>query len=78
VIRLVNQARKDTGLEIADTIALYLHSPSELLAKALATQRDYIAAETQAGEWSDTPLSAVHGSDAKVDGLALRIELRKV
>ena len=79
VIRLVNQARKDSGLQIADTIALYLHSPAELLAKALATQKLNIATETQAGEWSDRPLSAdAYGTDSKVDGLALRIELRKV
>jgi isoleucyl-tRNA synthetase len=79
VIRLVNQARKDSGLQIADTIALYLHSPAELLAKALATQKLTIASETQASEWSEVPLSAdAYGTDSKVDGLALRIELRKV
>ena len=78
VIRLVNQARKDSGLQIADTIALYLHSPAELLAKALATQKLNIATETQASEWSEVPLSAdAYGTDSKVDGLALRIELRK-
>jgi len=79
VIRLVNQSRKDAGLEIADLIALYLHSPAEQLAKALLGGRGTIATETQAGEWSDTPLSpAGHASDAKVDGLALRIEFRKL
>ena len=79
VIRLVNQARKDAGLEIADSIELHLHSPAEMLAKALVVQRGSIAAETQTSSWSDTPLSPVgHASDAKIDGLALRIEFRKV
>ena len=78
VIRLVNQARKDSGLQIADTIALYLHSPAELLAKALATQKLNIATETQSSNWSEVPLSAdAYSTDSKVDGLALRIELRK-
>ena len=78
VIRLVNQARKDAGLEIADTISLYLHSPAEMLAKALATQRETIAAETQAGEWSNVPLgNGAHTSEGKVDGHALTIEFRK-
>jgi len=78
VIRLVNQARKDAGLEIADTIALYLHSPAELLSKALMTQRETIAAETQASEWSIAPLGdGAHTSEGKVDGHTLTIEFRK-
>ena len=78
VIRLVNQARKDAGLEIADTIALYLHSSAELLSKALMTQRETIAAETQASEWSIAPLGdGAHTSEGKVDGHTLTIEFRK-
>ncbi len=78
VIRLVNQARKDAGLEIADTIALYLHSPDEQLTKALVTQREYISAETQASEWASAVLgSGAHASEGKVDGLPLKIQFRK-
>jgi hypothetical protein len=74
----VNQARKDAGLQIADTITLHLGTETELLQKAIAAQKENIGREVQAKAWSDTPLSAaVHSSEVKVDGFPLRVQFAK-
>ncbi len=79
VVRHVQQARKDAGLQMEDRIVLYLHTDADKLKKAIAAHRDYIASETLVGEWSDRPLGeGAYRADVKVDGQALRIELRKV
>jgi isoleucyl-tRNA synthetase len=79
VVRHVQQARKDTGLEMEDRITLYLHTDAERLKKAIETHRAYIATETLVGEWSAQPLGeGAYRADVKVDGQPLRIELRRV
>lgn len=81
VVRLVQDARKDAGLDVADKIALYLTSESDVLKQAIATHRSYIAAETQATQWSDSPLAgeAFTPKDVKkIDGQELKVMLRKV
>jgi isoleucyl-tRNA synthetase len=78
IIRTVNQARKDAGLNVADTIELYLASDAEALAAAIASQKEYIAGETQARTWAKASLGGdLFSHDAKIDGYALRIEFRK-
>jgi isoleucyl-tRNA synthetase len=79
VVRHVQQARKDAGLEMEDRIVLYLHTDAERLKKAIETHRDYIRTETLVGEWASQPLGeGAYRADVKVDGQPLRIELRKV
>jgi isoleucyl-tRNA synthetase len=81
VVRLVQDARKDARLDVADKIALYLGTESDSLRAAIAAHRGYIAAETQAAEWSDAPLNGEAFSPPeprKVDGQPLTIALRKV
>jgi isoleucyl-tRNA synthetase len=81
VIRLVQAARKDAKLDVADKIALYLDTKSTTVQTAIAAHRAYIAAETQATQWSDAPLNGEAFSPAeprKVDGQVLTIALRKV
>src|SRR5262249_31064908 len=56
VVRHVQQARKDAGLEMEDRITLYLHTDAERLKKAIEAHRAYIAAETLVGEWAAQPL----------------------
>ncbi len=76
VIRLVNQARKDAKLDIADAITLHLSSTAEQLTKAIAAHRDNIAAEVQATAWSVTPPGG-HTSEANVEGMPLVISFVK-
>ncbi len=78
VVRQVNIARKEAGLDIADSIVLHLSTTADVLAKAIAAHRDTIAAESQATGWSDTPPEGAHRSEAKIDGHALTIAFRKV
>ena len=79
VIRFVQDARKDAKLDVADKIALYLGTDSEVLKAAITTHRDTIAAEVQAVQWFDALLTGdgVHTATAKVDGQSLTIMLRK-
>ena len=78
VIRTVNQARKDAGLEIADVIELSLSSASDMLTKAIATHRNTIATETQATTIIDTELpSATYSTSSKIDDAVLSVQLKK-
>jgi isoleucyl-tRNA synthetase len=78
VVRFVQDARKDAGLDVADKIALYLGTESEQLRAAIEAHRDYIAAETQAVEWLTAPPADGYTTTVKVDGQPLTIALRKV
>jgi isoleucyl-tRNA synthetase len=79
VVRLVQDARKNAGLDVADKISLYLHTDSEVLKEAISTHQASIANDTQADEWSQEPLSdAFQSEPTKVDGHALSIQLKKI
>ena len=78
VIRTVNQARKDAGLEIADVIELSLSSASDMLTKAIATPRNTIATETQATAIIDSELAgATYSTSSKIDDAVLSVQLKK-
>src|SRR5262249_23421712 len=78
VVRHVQQARKDSALEVEDRIALYLHTDAPALRKAIDAHRAYIAGETLATEWAGQPLGeGAQHAEVKMDGQALTIELRK-
>ena len=78
VVRFVQDARKDAGFDVADKIALYLGTESTELKVAIATHRETIVADTQAIDWSETPLENAHTANVKVDGQPLTIMVRKV
>jgi isoleucyl-tRNA synthetase len=80
VIRLVQESRKNAGLEVEDRITLCLTTDSEKLAAAIAAHRDTIAAETLTAHWADQPLNGAsqYTTEVKVDGLPLAIALAKV
>jgi len=78
VVRHVQNARKDAGLQMEDRIVLYLKTDSPQLQKAIEAHRDYIAAETLVAQWSDKPLGDnCYRTTVKTDGQTLLIELRK-
>jgi len=79
VVRHVQQARKDADLQMEDRIALYLHAESPKLQAAIEAHREYIASETLVARWAQESVGeGAHQIEVKVDGLPLRIELRKI
>ncbi len=78
VIRLVQEARKNAGLDVADKIALHLGTESDALKLAIAAHKATIAAETQVADWLDAPPADGHTAAVKVDGQPLTVALRKV
>jgi isoleucyl-tRNA synthetase len=75
VVRAVQYARKDAGLEVADRIALALGGDAELVA-AVRAHEEYVAGETLALELSyDGGAAAI--ADV-IDGLQLRIGVTKL
>jgi isoleucyl-tRNA synthetase len=75
VVRAVQNARKDAGLEVADRIALALGGDAELVA-AVRAHEEYVAGETLALELSyDGGAAAI--ADV-IDGLQLRIGVTKL
>jgi isoleucyl-tRNA synthetase len=50
LVRAVQEARKDAGLDIADRIALYVEG-DDAVAAALREHRDFVMSETLASKW---------------------------
>jgi isoleucyl-tRNA synthetase len=78
VVRHVQQARKDAGLEMDDRIVLYLGTESDKLRQAIEAHRAYIANETLLAEWATQPLGeGAYRAEVQVDGQPLTVELKK-
>ena len=78
VIRLVQNARKNAGLEVSDTIQLSLQTTGEL-AEAVKTHLETIQSEVLAAELGLEPLrDAAYNDYVEVEGTPLVISLSKV
>jgi isoleucyl-tRNA synthetase len=79
VVRRVQDARKDAGLDMEDHIELSLATNPGPLAQALAAHRDYIAVQTQTDRWPSTITGAGwYQAEVTLDGAMLTISIRKV
>jgi isoleucyl-tRNA synthetase len=78
LVRLLNDLRKETGLAIADRVALRLY-PDPELAPAIDAHREWIAGEVLAGELlvEPGPAPASATTTVTVDGRAVGVELRR-
>ena len=76
VIRHVQSARKDAGLNVDDRIAVSLKTEDEGLREAIDEHSATIAAETLAEEITDETF--VYKMSAKVEGAVLDISLQKL
>jgi isoleucyl-tRNA synthetase len=77
LVRLVQDARRDAGLDVGDRIVLGVAAAGETGA-ALEEQRSFVASETLAVELSDVvDGEADYRQDAVVDGEAVTITLRR-
>jgi isoleucyl-tRNA synthetase len=78
VVRFVQNARKDAGLDVADRIGLFLGTDDAELRAAVDTHWAAIAGETQAVRRLDAPPADAFTAAVTVDGRPLTIALRKV
>lgn len=77
LVRLVQDARKEAGLQVSDRIELGLAVEGEL-AQALSTHRAFVAAETLATAVREGILpEAAHRVDTEVEGSAVTVSLRR-
>jgi isoleucyl-tRNA synthetase len=77
LVRLVQQARRDAGLEVSDRIVLRL-GIDPVLAQRLGRFEDTIARETLALEVDWTPAPGPTGGDAELDGVPVGITVERV
>ena len=76
IVRSVQDARKQAGLEVSDRIVLGV-SGSAAVEKALATHRDYVMAETLAVEWSVGQPMPLFTIERQVDDSNWTIEITR-
>lgn len=76
LVRMIQQARKDAGLNVADRISLALDVPADFKA-ALAAHSDYIAAQTLANSVSEGSAKAEQQLRQELDGEQFIIGISK-
>jgi isoleucyl-tRNA synthetase len=76
IIRSVQDARKQAGLEVSDRIVLGV-SGSDAVEKSLAAHRDYVMAETLATDWAITQADALFSIERDLGDEHWLIEISK-
>jgi isoleucyl-tRNA synthetase len=76
IVRSVQDARKQAGLEVSDRIVLGV-SGSAGVEKALLAHRDYLMSETLATEWSVDQADPLFSIDRNLDDESWKIEITK-
>ncbi|MDH3545804.1 MAG: isoleucine--tRNA ligase [Gammaproteobacteria bacterium] len=76
IVRSIQDARKQAGLEVSDRIALGV-SGSAGVERALAAHRKYIMTETLATDWSVGQADALYRAERRLGDEAWTIEFRK-
>lgn len=76
-IRLIQEARKNSGLDVADRIAVRWTSTSPATAEALTEHASLIADEVLALDYAQGEADAAYGEPFEDEGLSLTFRLRK-
>ncbi|MGB5347423.1 MAG: isoleucine--tRNA ligase [Woeseia sp.] len=77
LVRTVQDARKQAGLEVSDRIVLGVSGSADVAA-ALAEHRDYLMQETLASEWQLGQVSPLFAGERALEDLTWMIEISKV
>jgi isoleucyl-tRNA synthetase len=77
VVRTIQNARKDAGLEVDDRINLSLVTLDAALSEAVESFKDYIKQETLTGALETITRSFSYTSTNKVNGADLELSLEK-
>jgi len=78
VVRVVQKARKDAGLEVDDRVKLYLTTKNKETSTAIDKFKEYIAAETLAKSTIYTDKEANYETKTTVNGSDLHIGVSKI
>ncbi|MGB5579344.1 MAG: isoleucine--tRNA ligase [Woeseia sp.] len=76
LVRTVQDARKQAGLEVSDRIVLGVSGSADVDA-ALAVHRDYLMQETLASEWRCDQTAPLFSAERSLEELAWTIEITK-
>jgi isoleucyl-tRNA synthetase len=76
LVRHIQNARKQAGLEVEDRISLLIESESPEVNQAISSYKDLIMGETLCEEFGEVPGDA-HETIVKIEGLQIRIALSK-
>jgi isoleucyl-tRNA synthetase len=77
LVRMIQQARKDAGLNVSDRISLYLDSSAQVV-KAIAAHKDYVMEQTLAVEVLDKkPKKEDYSAENMIDDQKVIISLSK-
>ncbi len=76
-IRLIQEARKNSGLDVADRIAVRWTSTSPATAEALTEHASLIAEEVLAPDYAQGEADETYGTPFEDEGLSLTFRLRK-
>lgn len=76
-IRLIQEARKNSGLDVADRIAVRWTSTSPATVEALTEHTPLIADEVLALDYAEGEADATYGAPFEDEGLSLTFRLRK-
>ncbi|WP_344380874.1 DUF5915 domain-containing protein, partial [Streptomyces mauvecolor] len=76
-IRLIQEARKNSGLDVADRIAVRWQSTNPEVTSALTTHADLIADEVLATDYATGEADAAYGEPFTDEPLSLTFHLRK-
>lgn len=77
VIRAIQNARKDAGLQVDDRISLSLHASAPELAEAIEEHKETIAQETLAKSLEMAQKAYAYKTSVKVEGFELEVSLEK-
>ncbi len=77
LVRTVQEARKQAGLEVSDRIVLRV-TGSDAVEAAVAGHRDFLMDETLASSWGEESFKASYAAEHSQDDLHWRIELTRV
>ena len=76
LVRAVQNARKNNGLNVEDRIVLRISTENELIEKAVNNLKDIIETETLAS-YTDDSFDDENVVEEKIDGSKVKISLRK-
>jgi isoleucyl-tRNA synthetase len=74
VIRVVQQARREAGLDIADRIGLVVEASDDIVA-AVRTHQEFVAAETLASSVSYGPAGEPSFTGEAADGVPVKVSV---